>query len=89
MSNQLAGFYFSCTADKSANDYTIYVEEVPRDGQTVKLAARYKNSEPNNLYEMILDADDLEAFGQKCLDHARHMKARRAIIENSREERVV
>lgn len=64
MSEQLMGLYFSCNADKSAHDYTIYVEGI--SASTVKIGARYKNSERNSLYEIEMDADDLQRFGDLC-----------------------
>jgi hypothetical protein len=72
MSEQKVGFYFSCDADGSPNDHTIYVEQ--RNEGTVTLGARYKNSEPNHLYEIEMDADDLQAFGQMCLALAQQMR---------------
>lgn len=65
VSEQKAGFYFSCNADLSAHDYTIFVEQRKED--TVTIGARNKNSEPNSLYEMEMDAEDLYAFGQMCI----------------------
>lgn len=67
MSEQRLGFYFSCNADRSANDYTIYVEQRSEE-QVVTLGARYKNSDPSSLYEIDMDADDLKTFGQMCVD---------------------
>lgn len=73
MSNQNFGFYFSCNADRTANDYTIYVESSD-DGETVKLGARYKSSQPNTLYEILMDSEDLEVFGHMCLSLSSRMK---------------
>lgn len=73
MSNQNFGFYFSCNADGTANDYTIYVESSD-DGETVKLGARYKNSQPNTLYEISMDSEDLDVFGHMCLSLSSRMK---------------
>jgi len=33
----------------------------------VAIGARYKNCEPNHLYELLLDPGDLRAFGRQCL----------------------
>lgn len=71
MSEQLLGFYFSCNADKSAHDKTIFVDAVDRS--MVRLGARYKNCEPNSLYEIEMDVEDLQKFGQMCIDVAKQM----------------
>lgn len=68
MSVQYFGFYFSCNTDKSANDYTVYAE-LDEDGD-VKLSIRYKNAEPNSLYQITMDANDLNKFGKMCCDMA-------------------
>ena len=73
MSEQKAGFYFSCDADGSAHDHTAYAEQ--RNEGTVTLGARYKNSDPNHLYEIEMDADDLYAFGQMCIALAQQMQS--------------
>ncbi len=73
MSIRYFGFYFSCNADRSTNDYTVYVE-MKKFGSTVKLAPRYKNIEANNLYEIEMDEDDLRLFGQMCIEMANAMK---------------
>ena len=74
MSVTYYGFYFSANADGSANDCTVHVE-MQKNGGTVKLAPRYKNSEPNSLYEIEMDENDLALFGQMCIDLSRTMKA--------------
>lgn len=74
MSEQRLGFFFSCNADKSTNDYTIYVQGEALG--TVVMGARYKNSEPNHLYEICMDADDLVTFGNMCIDLAKRMCTR-------------
>lgn len=71
MSEQLIGFYFSCNEDKSAHDKTIYVEGGLHQ---VAIGARYKNAERNSLYEITMDAHDLLAFGNMCINHARCME---------------
>lgn len=68
MSEQKVGFYFSCNADKSAHDHTVYVTQ--GNGNYVVLGARYKNSEASSLYEMMMDPEDLLAFGQMCINLA-------------------
>jgi len=73
MSVKYFGFYFSSNADGSANDYTIFVE-LQKNGGTVKIAPRYKNSDPNSLYEIEMDEDDLALFGKMCIDLASTMK---------------
>ena len=73
MSVQYYGFYFSCNADSSANDKTVYVELL-RDGNAVRLGARYKNSEPNHLYEIEMDSNDLRMFGEMCIDLSTKMR---------------
>jgi hypothetical protein len=70
---QLLGFYFSCNADKSANSQTIYVDRLSRTN--VVLGARYKNCERNHLYEMEMDAEDLQKFGEMCIDLARQISS--------------
>jgi len=50
------GFHFSSSQDGSANDYTIYVYG---DLNEVSLGARYKNSDQNGIYEMIMNSNDL------------------------------
>jgi len=74
MSTAYYGFYFSSSADGSSNDYTVYVE-LQENGGTVNLALRYKNAEPNPLYEIEMDEDDLALFGQMCINLANTMKA--------------
>lgn len=68
------GFYFSSNADRSANDYCIYVDS-DKEEQTVTLAPRYKNSGRNHLYEMTLDPDDLILFGKMCSNFGEWMKS--------------
>lgn len=74
MSTTYYGFYFSANADGSANDYTVNIE-LQENGGTVKLAPRYKNAEPNSLYEIEMDENDLALFGQMCIDLSNTMKA--------------
>jgi len=74
MSTAYYGFYFSSSADGTANGYTVYVE-LHKNGGTVTIAPRYKNSDPNSLYEIEMDEDDLALFGQMCIDLANTMKA--------------
>lgn len=76
MSQQYFGFYFSSSADGSANDKTVYAE-MQTDG-LVKLAIRYKNSDPNHLYEAELDSDDLEILGRQMIQLGRLIK--RAVL---------
>ena len=64
MSVQRIAVAFSCNADASAHDRTIYLQQT--DEETVKVGARYKNSEPNHLYELEMDADDLRDFARLC-----------------------
>jgi len=71
MSNQIFGFYFSGDADKSANDYAIYCDLIQDD--CAKMAIRYKNAERNSIYEIELDAADLETFGTQCINLAKLM----------------
>jgi len=71
MSEFFLGAYFSCNADKSAHDYTTYIEV---HGDTAKLAPRYKNAESNSLYEMEFDADDLQKFGEILIDISKRMR---------------
>ncbi len=74
MSSKKYGFYFSSDADQSPHDFTIYVQSSNDIEETVILAARYKNAERNHIYEMMLTADDLELFGQMCIDLSERMK---------------
>lgn len=78
MSEQRAGFYFSCNADKSAHDYTIYVDATGFDN-VVNVGARYKNAERSGVHEIMMDVEDLERFGQMCIDLARQMKEARNV----------
>lgn len=71
MSEHVISFAFCCNADRSAHDHTMYVNGNARDQRTVTLGARYKNSEPSHLYEIEMDADDLECFGALCQSVAR------------------
>lgn len=72
VSEQKVGLYFSCNANKLAHDHAIYIDAIDR--ATVVLGARYKNSERNHLYEMHMDKDDLQRFGQMCIDLAKSME---------------
>lgn len=74
MSEQAVGGYFTCNADKSAHDFTIYLIGKPGE-DTVTLAPRYKNAESNHLYEQIMDANDLRSFGEFCISIANLMQA--------------
>jgi hypothetical protein len=73
MSTQLITVLFSCNADASANDYTVSLEQ-RIDSNTVLLGARYKSSQPNRLYQIEMDADDLQAFGELCIAVARLLR---------------
>jgi hypothetical protein len=73
MSEQRAGFYFSCNADGSAHDYTLYVQQTD-SRNVVNIGARYKNADRNSIYEIDLDANDLYRFGHMCIDLALQMK---------------
>lgn len=72
MCEQLFGCYFSSNADRTANDYTIYLAMAQRG--IVTMSIRYKNAEPKSLYEIDLDAEDLQTFGQMCLDLSKWMQ---------------
>jgi hypothetical protein len=72
MSEQAMGFYFTCNADKSAHDHTIYVQQRTGD-DTITLGARYKNAEPNHLYEIEMDAADLLRFAELCVNLVQSM----------------
>ena len=60
------GIYYSSSADRSANDHTIYVDR--DDKGDFVIAIRYKNSEPNSLYESVLDSRDLVVLGQMLIN---------------------
>lgn len=60
------GFYFTSNADGSANDHTLY-GQMSNHANTIKLGARYKNSEPSHLYEIELDAKDLRLLAKQLL----------------------
>jgi hypothetical protein len=70
MSEQKLGFFFSCNADLSEYDHTIYVQYVQTSSNTIVIGARYKSCDPNHLYEIEMDTDDLRIFGQMCRDLA-------------------
>lgn len=60
------GIYYSSSADRSANDRTIYIDRC--DDGNFNIAIRYKSSESNSLYEMLLDANDLIILGQMLIN---------------------
>ena len=70
MSERKIGFYFASDANKSNHDYTVFVTT---NGRMVTLGARYECSAPNVNYEIVMDADDLQAFGQLCIDLAKQI----------------
>ncbi len=54
---------FSSCTDKSAHDRTLYLRPDPRTG-TWMLTVEYKNTEPDSLYAMEVDLDDIKALGR-------------------------
>ena len=72
MSEQKSGFFFSCNADKSAHDYTIFAQS--NEMGNIQIGARYKNSPENKSYEIEMDADDLVTFGNMCIDLAAQLR---------------
>jgi hypothetical protein len=66
MSEQAISFFFSCNADKSAHDHTLYVQQSAPGANTVTIGARYRNANPSHLYEIELDPADLISFGNMC-----------------------
>lgn len=63
MSIQLLNINFSCNADKSANDHSIFIQSSDCS-DTVKVGAIYKNSERSHLYEMEMDSEDLRQLAK-------------------------
>lgn len=72
MSAQRISFAFSCTADGTNYDSAIIIEQYGAE-KVVRLAPRHKSVGANPLYEIAMDAHDLESFGSMCISFARSL----------------
>lgn len=54
-------YTFSSNADGSSNDYGIYIKG---DLEAVTMGCRYKNSEPSEMYEMMMNQRDLRVLAR-------------------------
>lgn len=81
MSIRLFEMAWSCNADRSANDRALYVKD--GGGDALQLTFRYKNAEPNTLYEMECDTEDLREMA-RLLDFCADLLARREPPEPGR-----
>ena len=69
MENRRFGLYFSSNDDIA----TIHIR-IANDPEIAKIVVRSKNAEYNQDYEIELDSNDLELFGQMCIDLSEKMR---------------